>query len=102
MIVYTIGNSKTYDEDLIAKDKVKKVGKKDNYLGGWIWKTQEDAFKFIKSQDFLNLDWGDGNPRDPLNFSVYGVVICNWEEDIYFSNEDNQFHLLNDSPLVLI
>lgn len=97
---YTIGSTKSYNEAFLTDPNIKKVGKSENYDGGWIWKTQEDASNFLNSIEFLKIDWGDNQSRDPHNFSIYGVIINSWEDDTYLNEKDHQLHLLTDAVLV--
>lgn len=102
IIGFTLGSTKSYNSALETNSEVKKSGKSDNYDGGWIWKSQKEALKFLYSDDFSKVDWGDGNSRDPNNFSVYGVIINDWEQDTYLSNKDRQRHLLIDAKIIML
>lgn len=93
---FTIGHTKSYNQGLLENPHLTKIGKTEDYDGGWVWKTVEEAQAFIWSQDFLKIDWGDGKPRDPENFSVFGLILSSWE-DTYLINE--QRHLLCDAKL---
>lgn len=99
MIVFTIGSTKSYQEAFRHNLVVNKIGKSEDYEGGWIWKTKEDAYSFLNSPEFLQINWGDGQTRHPANFSIYKVLINDWNTDVYKS-EDNQFHLLVDGQLM--
>ena len=99
MIVYTIGSTKSYQQAFEKEPFVYKIGRSNNYLGGWIWKSYEEAQQFINSDNFNNINWGDDLSRKPENFSVYGVTINNWEIDIYYSDEDHLYHLIDDALL---
>ena len=102
MIVYTIGRTTSYNQAFEEEEIVKKLGKSNDYIGGWIWRTQEEAEHFLWSDYFLNVNWGAEIYRQPVDFSVYGVIINNWDQDVYLSNTDNQYHLINDSVLIKI
>lgn len=99
---FTLGHTKNYNESLVANPETKKCGKSDNYDGGWIWKSREEALKFLYSNDFYKVDWGDNKLRDPNNFSVYGIIINDWDKDTYLSSKDNQLHLLIDAKIIML
>jgi hypothetical protein len=96
VIAYTIGHTKSYNQALKEDpNDCFKVGRTFDYQGGWVWKTKEEAQAFIVSEDFLKVDWGDCKPRDPKNFSVYGLVLANgWDKDVI---EEEHNYLLHDS-----
>lgn len=100
-IAYTIGCTKSYNEGFQTDPDMKKIGRSENYEGGCVWRTKEEAQAFIWSDEFLKIDWGDGKPRYPENFSVYGLILSSWEEDVdSIRRDDNKYHLLlNDSKL---
>jgi len=102
IIAFTLGSTKNYNESLLADRETKKCGKSEDYDGGWVWKSEKEAIEFLHSSDFLKVDWGDGKSRNPNNFSVYGVIINNWEKDTYCSDKDNQFHLLIDAKIITL
>lgn len=97
IIAFTIGHTRSYDQGLLENPQLTKLGKTEDYNGGWVWKNVEEAWSFIWSQDFLKVDWGDGKPRNPENFSVFGLMFSSWEEDTYLIND--QIHLLHDAQL---
>lgn len=100
MIVYTIGHTGSYNETLKSSpNETYKMGKRDDYDGGWIWKTAEEAQAFIDSPAFLKVDWGDNLPRHPEKFSVYKVQLPNgWDKDVSpVPGEDGIYNLLTDS-----
>jgi hypothetical protein len=101
-IAFTIGSTKNYIESITNNTSAKKLGKSEDYLGGWVWKTREEAEQFIRSNQFLKTDWGDGKLRDPNCFSVFGLLINDWDSDTYKSTEDGQYHLLIDAKLFMI
>lgn len=95
--VYTIGNTSSYDKSIAEdSDNCFKLGKSENYEGGWIWKNPDEAINFINSKEFLNVNWGDGKPRNPERFSVYCVIIKSWN-DVSMPDKDGIYHLLIDS-----
>ncbi len=102
MIAYTIGSTQNYNLAIQQDPNVTKIGRTLDYKGGWVWRTKEEASSFIQSVDFNKVDWEDGLPRDPKNFSVYGLKLSSWEEDVYFSDEDKQNYLLHDAKLFIL
>lgn len=95
IIAFTIGHTNSYNKALIDHpDDCFKLGETKDYQGGWIWKTAKEATKFIYSKAFLEVDWGDGEARDPNNFSVYKVYLANgWEDVTQVPGKDGIFHL---------
>lgn len=85
---YTLGNPDIYEEYLSNDPHPMKLGRKNDYIGGSIFRSQEDAKKFLK--------------KNRIPFNVYGVVVQ--EKDIDFSKEkENGFgDLLVDSLLIRI
>lgn len=104
-IAYTLGHTKSYDQVLIDDpENCRKIGKTADYEGGWVWQTVADARKFLWSEDFLRVDWGDDIPRPPEKFSVYKILLPNgWELDTTtIPGRDGVHHLLVDSPFTNI
>jgi hypothetical protein len=98
---YTIGHTKNYDLSLAGTEVVYKVGKSDDYKGGWVWETPEEARTFINSSEFLPVDWGDGKSRDPIKFSVYQIELPHsWESDVSEPDQIGTRHLLHDAMIV--
>jgi len=101
MIVYTVGHTASYDQGLREDPNLKKLGKTDDYEGGWIWKTPEEAKKFLTSDYWSTIDWGDNKSRDASKFSVYCIQFPNsWEEDVYPASYDNIYLLLHDAIIL--
>jgi len=80
-IAYTVGLVSSYEaaiDELAAKgEKVKKTGRmpEDNYEGGWIWRTREEAQAFLGSEPAM---W-----KVDREFKVYGVLLTGtWETDV--------------------
>jgi hypothetical protein len=100
IVAFTIGHTGSYDK-LLAEgppERCQKMGAHDDYEGGYIWKTAEEAEAFIHSQAFLDLDWGDGLLRPPENFSVYKVELVNgWQDVSPVPGKDGIYHLLVNS-----
>jgi len=69
MSVYTVGDEDTYDSRLKAcPSNFKKLGKTDNYPGGFALKTIEDAVRLIKEFNKVR-EW-----------AVY-ELDADWDED---------------------
>jgi hypothetical protein len=94
---YTIGYTKNYDKAL-AENERNKLGKNGDYPGGWVWKTAEEALKFIKDE-MLTTASPNWNPAD---FSVYTLELPNgWDEDVSAEpGEDGVHNLLHDATIV--
>ena len=99
IVAFTIGHTDSYNKALTDHpDDCFKLGETKDYQGGWIWKTAKEAASFIYSQGFLDVDWGDGQKRDPKKFSVYKVMLANgWNDVTPVPGKDGIFHLKIDS-----
>lgn len=99
IIAFTVGNTSSYDRSLAEDlEHCFKLGKRDDYDGGWIWKNAEEAEAFIQSPEFLKINWGDDIPRPPEKFSVYKVELVNgWNDVSPIPGEDGIYNLLIDS-----
>ena len=90
MVAYTIGNVRSYDKDLVEKENLYKVGRSEDYPGGWVWKTIEEVQQFIK--------------KTVLNFQVgiYEIELPNdWATDVSQEpGKDGVYNLLNDALIV--
>ncbi len=102
ILVFTLGSTKSYNEAIINNPNTRKIGKYDDYDGGWVWQNRKATEEFLNSVAFRHVDWGDGKPRNPENFSVYGVLINDWSADTYQSQKDQQHHLLVDAQLIML
>ncbi len=96
MIVFTIGNRKSYDRD-ISEGSVLKTGCRPNwdppYEGGWVWRTKEAAESFIASNVFK------------FEAKVYGLKLpSGWEQDVSAepNSLDGVHRLINDAELFLL
>lgn len=99
MIAFTIGHKNNYDKALADEPTVYKIGRSEDYEGGWVWKNESEAWNFIKSDSFLKVDWGDGKSRNPNDFSVYKVKLPNsWEKDVIESDKTN--YLLVNAEII--
>lgn len=99
IIAHTIGHTTSYEQCLKSSpDRAYKMGQHEDYEGGWIWKTAEEAEIFINSPAFLKVNWGDGKSRDPKDFSVFKVELVNgWDDVSAIPGEDGVYNLLVDS-----
>ena len=94
-MIYTFGRTSNYDKDLSARDDVKKIGRQEDYAGGSVWRTYEEAQAFVDS--LPNEFCPDWYAKD---FSVYGV-IAEWETETYQGDEGAPWrNLRKDSLLV--
>lgn len=81
-MIYTIGNTESYERAFTEHGRVEKMGRHEGYPGGCVWKTRTEA-----------------EAHCPEGYSVYGV-LADWEEDTE-PNPDQPWHdLLVDAPLV--
>lgn len=83
-MIFTIGHTKTYRHYFkYLPDKFMKTGKRDDYPGGWVWKTMEEA-----------------RANCPRGYSVYGVE-ADWEKDTIPTGY-NMHNLKIDSKLIIL
>ena len=94
---FTIGNYKSYDRTLAeyqadpSLPTPAKLGRQDDYEGGWVWATQEEAQAFIDSHDLA------------FPAKVYGLLLPHgWSFDVSTQPhpEDGVHRLLNTSYLI--
>lgn len=82
-VIYTIGLTRFYEKYFEEQDIPQKKGRSDNYHGGSVWQTFEEASKY---------------PTE--GYSVYGI-LANWDTDTEPSACGASWHdLLIDAPLV--
>jgi len=81
-MIYTIGHTLSYEAAFEQDPAVEKQGRRENYAGGSVWRTYEEAVVFAK----------DG-------FSVYGVQ-ADFEEDTTRSAEGSWYDLIRSARLV--
>lgn len=87
---YTVGAEAAYDQNLIdyPEDGGSKLGQTEDYEGGWVWKTPEEAKEFAATLD-------DGQP-----FAVYELKLpSGWEEDTYLAS--NNLHCLKHNAGII-
>ena len=77
---FTIGHTVGYDKALATEPIVTKIGRRDGYEGGSVWRTVEEAFALLdRPSGTFTID---GKPRAAKDFSVYEVELPNgWESD---------------------
>ncbi|RLG45578.1 MAG: hypothetical protein DRN81_01285 [Thermoproteota archaeon] len=83
-IIYTLGKTSEYEMYFEQKERVVKMGRSVNYLGGSVWETFEEAQRARM-----------GNK----DFSVYGV-LADWDHGTAASEEGSMRHLLRDSTVI--
>jgi hypothetical protein len=82
-MIFTIGRKLAYEaalNDLVNKPM--KLGRSDDYEGGWVWKTPEGARK-----------------NCPPGFIVYGVK-ADWKKDTAPSEDGKYRVLIRDAEFV--
>ena len=87
-MIYTIGNLDSYRKGLSDPRGLKKLGSSQEYLGGAVWKTPEEAKEHLENNQ----------PR----LEGYGVfeIDASWEYDVIEHPENMPWHLLvNTSPI---
>lgn len=93
---FTIGNPSIYDPDLAEATAqggtIKKIGRREGYSGGWVWRTSEDAQAFADQLGSL----ASGQ------WAVYGLKLpSGWDTDVDPARgDDGQYHLINDALLI--
>jgi len=88
---YTIGNHLNYDPLFTGDTHPSKVGRTEDYGGGWVWHSREAAQTFIDSTD------------PPFPAKVYGLLLPQgWDYDVSPEPDpdDGVHRLLTDAPLV--
>lgn len=92
---YTIGNKEKYDQWLIEcerrKDTMMKMGRTEDYPGGTVWRTIDEAYAYLEE----NAERLEYTPE------IYGIsLIYGWENDVSSEpNEDGFHYLLVDRPI---
>lgn len=88
---FTIGNMRSYEPCFApGEPQPTKIGRTDDYPGGAVFRTREDAEAWLKAQT-LCLGWG-----------VYGLILPNgWDVDVSSTlGPEGYFRLLYDALLV--
>lgn len=74
---YTIGHHISYDHSLASEPEVKKLGRTDDYEGGWVFRTAAEARGFMTSPAWAALEV----KRDAANYAVYELELPGpWSE----------------------
>jgi hypothetical protein len=98
-IAYTIGHTVSYERYLKEDPNCMKVGRRDDYVGGCVWATQEEAQAFLDAGHLII----DSVVRDTSEFSVYGIHLpTGWDTDVSVETYDGVRALLNDAVLFKI
>ena len=84
MMIFTIGHTESYLLYFERLHTPKKKGRCDNYSGGSVWKTKEEAQKHVGT-----------------DFSVFGV-LADWDTQTEQSLDGDWHDLLIDADLVLL
>lgn len=88
-MIYTIGRKSVYDLHIEHNPQAMKIGRSDDYPGGSVWRTPEEARQYLADENLDDLD----------DFDVYGVE-ADWEKDTEPSNGGPWHDLLRDARLV--
>ncbi len=98
-IAFTIGFTASYDESIRTGVDDKKMGQREDYEGGWVWKTPCQALSWLYRPEGLTID---GQKRDPNEFSIYSLALPRgWAEDVSEKPGPDGAHLLlHDAKLV--
>lgn len=84
-MIFTIGRTESYDQNIASQENCQKKGKDQNYCGGSVWRTYEEALEYVVE-----------------GYSVYGVV-ADWDKDTEENQEGGNWHnLLKDAKLIKI
>lgn len=99
-VAYTIGNKASYDHALAteaAPSYTRKIGRRDDYEGGWCWRTHKEAMAWKTAHSTVDLG-EDGEMRMDL-CDIYRLRLPNgWAKDTIDTGEG--FHrLLNDARI---
>ena len=100
---YTVGHTVNYDRNLAEatpNEPVRKVGERqdEDYAGGWVWRTPEDAQSFLDDQE--RKGWPDD--WQASDFSIYELELpTNWDTNVSLQTHDDGVHrLLHDAVIV--
>lgn len=78
---YTIGDMDSYEAALDTSESVWKLGRTEDYGGGWVWRTAPEAQAFISTVTF------------PAR--VYGLILpTGWDSDVGPVNPADGVHVL--------
>ena len=85
-MIYTIGNTESYMRLFATHDRPRKTGRNDDYPGGSVWQTREEAQAHADSRP---------------GYSVFGV-FADWDADTEPSAMGDWNDLLIDAKLVVL
>lgn len=93
-IVYTLGNPKGYDPDLAEarrkREPIFKLGRTEDYSGGIVFKTPEEARAYSSEHE--------------LGYEPYGLMLPNgWNTDVDSSRTQEDYDcLLNNAEIITL
>lgn len=95
-LAFTLGRTSSYDAALLEKEPAKKIGKREDYPGGWVWKASSEAEIVRQNLRAYDPDW------DPSDFSIYDLELpYGWLQDVSTDpGPDGVHHLLVDAIIV--
>ena len=88
---FTLGNPATYEVAIDKDPDLKKLGKNEDYDGGCVFRTKEDAANSSLAKEY--------------GYHVYGLILPNgWNQDVDSSKEAEEgfSRLVNDARIVRI
>lgn len=85
-MIFTVGNTRTYEELLDGEEPLMKTGKRFGYEGGTVFKSAEDALAYLEHEK-LN------------SYRVYGVN-ASWKHHTYRDDETGLSYLRVDAQIV--
>ena len=96
-VAFTVGRTSVYDRDLEENVNSTKVGAREDYLGGWVWKNDWEAKLFLDSGMISVVS----DLKNPETFSVYELeLITSWDEDVsLLPGVDGIHHLKHDAKI---
>ena len=98
MIAYTVGKTDVYDPHIANSPNAKKIGKRDDYLGGWVWSNYNEAQQF--ADDLTSGGWAE-HLLPEGHYSVYEIRLPkSFEKDTYLPENDTILALLHDAKII--
>lgn len=100
-LAYTIGNRNSYDRALEEAHRdggvIHKLGRSQDYDGGWVFCSMEDARAKLDDPDGLRTDFGHGMTEA----GIYELRLPrSWGEDVYWNGEEASHLLVVDAVIV--
>ena len=93
---YTVGLTTSYDRSLKEEPHPVKLGRRDDYPGGWVWKSPEEARTFLSTEAFrFTLP-----NRQPEEMSVYLLSLPSPWEECCTPYSEGVCRLLRDAPIL--